>query len=74
MTKHLFTTTPYISISLFIAEIKCETISTQRFIITLIRYFNGVGLTIWMKYLDCNMDYNYYILQDLDFKILRLRI
>ena len=41
------------------------------FIITLITYFTGVGFeNTWTT----NLDYNYYILRDLDFKILRLRI
>ena len=42
----------------------------QRFIITLIRYFTGLGLeNTWTM----NLDYN-YILQDLDLKIFRLQI
>ena len=37
----------------------------QRFIITLIRYFTGVGLeNTWTT----NLDYKYYILRDLDLK------
>ena len=37
----------------------------QQFIIILIRYFTGVGYkNTW----TANLDYNYYILQDSDFK------
>ena len=43
----------------------------QWFIITLIRYFSGVGLD---DACTTNLDYNYYILRDLDSKILGLRI
>ena len=43
----------------------------QRFIITLIRYFTGVRPEkTWTTNLDCN----YYILRDLDLKLLGLRI
>ena len=43
----------------------------QRFIISIFRYFTGVGFE---NTLTTNLDYFYYILQELDFKILRLRI
>ena len=42
----------------------------QRFIIILIRYFVDAGLgNTWAT----NLDYNYYILRDLDFKVPGLR-
>ena len=48
-----------------------EILLGQRFIITLIAYFTGVRFqNIW----PTNLDYNYYILRDLDFKIIRSQI
>ena len=43
----------------------------QRFVITLIRYFTGVGFE---NTRTMNLDYNYYILLDLDLEILIARV